>query len=152
VRRDPMAMLPFIGYNAGDYFNHWITVGKDHDAAKLPRIYYVNWFRKGEDGRFLWPGYGENSRVLAWIARRCEGEAQARESEIGLLPPTEGPGGIDTSDLDVEPAALQQLLSVDREGWCAQLPQVRAHFAKFGERLPAELHDQLGELERRLQR
>ena len=86
VRRDPMAMLPFIGYNAGDYFNHWVTVGKDNDAAKLPRIFYVNWFRRDEDGGFLWPGFGENSRVLKWVVERIDGQAEAVETPIGHVP------------------------------------------------------------------
>jgi phosphoenolpyruvate carboxykinase (GTP) len=149
LRFDPMAMLPFCGYHMGDYFAHWLRIG-GREGAKLPRLFYVNWFRKGEDGRFLWPGYGENSRVLAWIARRCEGQAQARETEIGLLPPVGDRDGIDTSDLDLDEAAMQELLSIDREGWSAQLPQVHAHFARFGDHLPAELRAHLEELERSL--
>jgi phosphoenolpyruvate carboxykinase (GTP) len=149
LRFDPMAMLPFCGYNMGDYFAHWLRIGR-REGARLPRIFYVNWFRKGEDGKFLWPGYGENSRVLAWIASRCDGVAEARESEIGLLPPIDDRAGIDTSDLELDEGAMGELLSVDVEGWRAQLPQVHAHFAKFGERLPGELRDQLEELERQL--
>ncbi len=102
VRRDPMAMLPFIGYNAGDYFNHWITVGKEHDAAKLPRIFYVNWFRRDDEGDFLWPGFGENSRVLKWVIERIEGQAAAVETPIGHVPT---PESLDTEGLDMTPGA-----------------------------------------------
>ncbi len=146
LRFDPMAMLPFCGYNMGDYFGHWLKVG-EREGARLPRIFYVNWFRKGDDGKFLWPGYGENSRVLAWVFRRCEGKADAVESEIGLLP---NRGDIDTTGLDISDAALEQLLAVDTAGWKAQLPQVKEHFAKFGDKLPAQLQSQLAALEQRL--
>jgi phosphoenolpyruvate carboxykinase (GTP) len=146
LRFDPMAMLPFCGYNMGDYFEHWITVGQ-REGAQLPRIFYVNWFRKGEDGKFLWPGYGENSRVLAWVFRRCEDAADAVETELGLLPKI---GDIDTSGLDISDATIEQLLTVDTAGWKAQLPQVKEHFAKFGDTLPAELEAQLAALEQRL--
>jgi phosphoenolpyruvate carboxykinase (GTP) len=149
LRFDPMAMLPFCGYHMGDYFAHWLRTGR-REGATLPRIYYVNWFRKGKDGRFLWPGYGENSRVLAWIFERCAGRARAQETPIGLLPAI-GDGGIETGGLDVGDRAMEELLSVDQAGWQAQLPQVREHFAKFGDRLPAELREQLEELERRLE-
>ncbi|MDE3130185.1 MAG: phosphoenolpyruvate carboxykinase (GTP), partial [Acidobacteriota bacterium] len=148
LRFDPMAMLPFCGYNMGDYWQHWLNLGQRADV-KLPRVFYVNWFRKGADGRFLWPGYGENSRVLEWIFRRCEGSAAARETEIGLLPPV-GEGGIDVSNLDVTEADLHELLSVDRDGWKHQIPQIGANYAKFGGKLPTRLHEQLHELEQRL--
>jgi phosphoenolpyruvate carboxykinase (GTP) len=145
LRFDPFAMLPFCGYNMADYFAHWLAVGRRGDA-RLPRIFYVNWFRKGEDGRFLWPGYGENSRVLAWIFRRCDGEAEAVDSPIGLLP---APGAIDTAGLDVSDADMEAVLRVDIEEWKAQLPQYHEHFAKF-DRLPQALHGQLSGLEARL--
>jgi phosphoenolpyruvate carboxykinase (GTP) len=150
LRFDPMAMLPFCGYHMADYFAHWLRSG-ERKNARLPKIFYVNWFRKGPDGKFLWPGYGENSRVLAWIFRRCEGKADAVETEIGLLPPV-GEGGIDTQGLDVTAEAMRQLLEVDVDGWKAQLPQVQEHFAKFGDKLPQELQTQLDALEQRLGR
>jgi phosphoenolpyruvate carboxykinase (GTP) len=146
LRFDPMAMLPFCGYHMGDYFGHWLAVGR-REGAKLPKIFYVNWFRKDEDGKFLWPGYGENSRVLAWIFRRLEGAAGADETPIGLVP---SPGAIDTEGLDISDEAMAQLVAVDPDGWKAQLPQVREHFARFGDRLPAELAEQLRALEERL--
>ena len=148
LRWDPMAMLPFCGYHMADYFRHWLQIGR-REGAKPPRVFYVNWFRKGEDGKFLWPGYGENSRVLAWIFRRCEGKADAVESTIGLLPPV-GEGGIDISGLDVTPAAMAKLLEIDVAGWKQQLPQMHEHYAEFGEKLPRELRAQLHSLEDRL--
>jgi phosphoenolpyruvate carboxykinase (GTP) len=148
LRFDPMAMLPFCGYNMGDYWQHWLNLG-ERDGVQLPKVFYVNWFRKGADGKFLWPGYGENSRVLEWIFRRCEGSAQAVETEIGLVPPVGG-GGIDTTNLDVSEAQLRELLSVDAEGWQNQIPQIHTHYAKFGDRLPSKLRDQLAQLEQRL--
>ncbi|HVE68042.1 MAG TPA: phosphoenolpyruvate carboxykinase (GTP) [Solirubrobacteraceae bacterium] len=148
LRFDPMAMLPFCGYHMGDYFGHWLSVGQAaQDAAKLPRIFYVNWFRKDDDGRFMWPGFGENSRVLAWVFRRCDGDAPARETPIGLVP---AEGALEVEGLDVSPQALEALLHVDPEEWKAQLPQVQAHFATFGDRLPPALREQLSALERRL--
>ena len=113
VRRDPMAMLPFIGYNAGDYFNHWINMGKDNDASKLPRIFYVNWFRRDEDGGFLWPGFGENSRVLKWVVERIEGQAAAVETPIGHVP---APGSLDIDGLDMTPEAIEAALRRRRRG------------------------------------
>jgi phosphoenolpyruvate carboxykinase (GTP) len=149
LRFDPMAMLPFCGYNMGDYFAHWVKVGA-RDGAKLPKIFYVNWFRKGEDGKFLWPGYGENSRVLAWIFRRCEGAAEAIETPIGFVPPV-GDGGIETEGLlDVSAETMSELLAVDTGAWREQLPQVKEHYAKFGDQLPVELRTQLEVLESRL--
>ena len=147
VRRDPMAMLPFIGYNAGDYFNHWITGGKDNDAAKLPRIFYVNWFRRDEDGGFLWPGFGENSRVLKWIVERIDGQADAVETPIGHVPT---PESLDTEGLDMTPAHLAAALSVDAEEWKDELPQIAEWFEKFGESLPAVLWTELDGLKARL--
>lgn len=147
VRRDPMAMLPFIGYNAGDYFNHWITVGKDNDAAKLPRIFYVNWFRRDEDGGFLWPGFGENSRVLKWIVERIDGQAEAVETPIGHVP---APGALDVEGLDVTEEQLAAALEVDVEEWKAEIPQITEWFEKFAENLPAVLWTELDGLKARL--
>ena len=148
LRFDPMAMLPFCGYHMADYFDHWLALGQQ-PGVKLPRIFYVNWFRKDADGRFLWPGYGENSRVLAWVFGRCEGTTEAVETEIGLLPPV-GERGIDTTELDVTEAEMHELLAVDIAGWRQQLPQLHEHYARFGDRLPARLHDELRGLEQRL--
>jgi len=147
LRHDPFAMLPFCGYHMGDYFAHWLKLGAAADAAKLPRIYYVNWFRKDGDGNFLWPGYGENSRVLDWICRRCDGEADGRETPIGVVPT---PEALNTEGLEIPREALEQLLAVNPSEWRKELPAIHQHFARFGERLPQELHDQLEELERRL--
>jgi phosphoenolpyruvate carboxykinase (GTP) len=147
VRRDPMAMLPFIGYNAGDYFNHWITVGKENDEALLPRIFYVNWFRRDDDGDFLWPGFGENSRVLKWVIERIEGQAAAVETPIGHVPT---PESLDTDGLDMTPEELAQALAVDPEEWKAEIPQIQEWFDKFGEQLPAVLWTELDGLKARL--
>ena len=148
LRFDPMAMLPFCGYHMGDYFNHWLTVGRRADV-RMPKVFYVNWFRKDDDGKFMWPGFGENSRILAWIFGRLTGEAQAEETPIGLVP-VAGEGGIDTDNLDVSPETMAQLLQVDTDGWLEQLPQMRAHLETFGDKLPSELTEQLDGLERRL--
>ncbi|MGH2916786.1 MAG: phosphoenolpyruvate carboxykinase (GTP) [Solirubrobacteraceae bacterium] len=148
LRFDPMAMLPFCGYHMGDYFAHWLQIAR-HGGAKMPQIFHVNWFRKGDDGRFMWPGYGENSRVLAWIFRRVTGEAGAVETPIGLVPPL-GEGGIETEGLDLSERTMERLLEVDADGWAAQLPQIKAHLAQFGDRLPEALTEQLEALERRL--
>jgi phosphoenolpyruvate carboxykinase (GTP) len=145
-----MAMLPFCGYHMADYFNHWLKVG-ERDGAKLPLIFNVNWFRKGDDGKFLWPGYGENSRVLAWIFRRCEGKGDAVETPIGLVPPV-GEGGIEIDGLDVDEATMETLLEVDFDGWCEQVPQMREHYALFGGKLPDALHSELDSLVERLQK
>ncbi len=147
VRRDPMAMLPFIGYNAGDYFNHWISIGKDHDASKLPRIFYVNWFRRDDEGDFLWPGFGENSRVLKWVVERIDGQAAAVETPIGHVP---APGALDTEGLDLAEEQLAAALDVDVEEWRAELPQIQEWFEKFGNDLPAVLWTELDGLRARL--
>jgi phosphoenolpyruvate carboxykinase (GTP) len=147
VRRDPMAMLPFIGYNAGDYFNHWITVGKENDAAKLPQIFYVNWFRRDEDGKFLWPGFGENSRVLKWVIERIEGQASAVETPIGYVPT---PDALDTDGLEMTPEQLEKALAVDVEDWHKEIPQITEWFEKFGDQLPAVLWTELDGLKARL--
>ncbi len=149
LRFDPMAMLPFCGYHMGDYFGHWLNVAK-RDGAKMPRVFYVNWFRKDDNGKFMWPGFGENSRVLAWIFGRLTGEAKAEETAIGLVPSL-GEGGIDTEGLDVPAETMAKLLEVDHEGWVAQLPQMKEHYAAFGDKLPAEMAEQLRMLEQRLQ-
>jgi phosphoenolpyruvate carboxykinase (GTP) len=146
LRFDPMAMLPFCGYNMADYFAHWLKIG-EREGADLPRVFYVNWFRKDEDGKFLWPGFGENSRVLEWVFRRCEDAAEAVETPIGLLP-TEG--AINTEGLNVSEEAMRELLSVDTELVKAQLPQIQEHLAKFGDKLPGEIRQQLQALEARL--
>jgi phosphoenolpyruvate carboxykinase (GTP) len=147
VRRDPMAMLPFIGYHAGDYFQHWLSIGKNADADKLPKVFFVNWFRKDENGTFVWPGYGENSRVLKWIVERVDGGAEAVETPIGLVP---RPDGLDTTDLDVEPAALEAALTVDVRQWKNEVPLIEEWFAKIGDKLPAALQAQLDGLKGRL--
>lgn len=146
VRRDPMAMLPFCGYHMGDYFQHWLNLGATHDRSKLPSVFFVNWFRKGGDGRWLWPGYGENSRVLAWIFDRCAGRAEGRETPIGIMPTLEAierPEGVSDAD-------MSELLSVDTEGWLREVDLIREHYAQFGARLPQELTRQLENLEQRL--
>jgi phosphoenolpyruvate carboxykinase (GTP) len=148
LRFDPMAMLPFCGYNMADYFAHWLEIGR-RKGAKLPQIFYVNWFRKDDDGKFLWPGFGDNSRVLAWIFRRTEGKADAVETAIGLVPPA-GEGGIDTTGLDISEDAIAQLLEVDPGAWKGQLPQMHEHYARFGDRLPDEMRAQLEQLEQQL--
>jgi len=146
ARRDPMAMLPFCGYHMGDYFAHWLKVGATA-GAKLPKIFYVNWFRKSADGRWLWPGFGENARVLRWISERCAGIGQAVSSPIGFLPT---PDALDVSGLDVSRADVEELLRVDKDKWLAEIPAIREHFAKFGARLPQGLTDELDALEKRL--
>jgi len=147
LRFDPFAMLPFCGYNMADYFRHWLEIGRGGDPEKLPRIYYVNWFRKDDDGSFLWPGFGDNSRVLEWIFRRCNGEAEATETPIGLVP---AQGAIDTEGPDISDDAMRELLTVDAEAVEAQLPQVEEHLARFGDRLPDEIRAQLEALRGRL--
>jgi phosphoenolpyruvate carboxykinase (GTP) len=146
LRRDPMAMLPFCGYNMADYLGHWLKIGR-RQGAKLPRIYYVNWFRKSPEGEFLWPGYGENSRVLKWIFERCEGTAKAVETPIGSLPRE---ADIDVSGLDLDAQDLRALLSVDVDGWLEEIPLIREHYARFAERVPKELWEELDRLESRL--
>jgi phosphoenolpyruvate carboxykinase (GTP) len=147
LRFDPMAMLPFCGYNMADYFDHWLSMAGEHDRDKLPRVFLVNWFRKDADGGFIWPGFGENSRVLEWIFRRCEDDAEAVETPVGLVP---APGSIDTDGLELTPERLEELLAVDPADVRGQLAQVREHLAQFGDRLPAEVSSQLEALERRV--
>jgi phosphoenolpyruvate carboxykinase (GTP) len=147
LRYDPFAMLPFCGYHMADYFRHWLEIGKKSDPANLPKLFNVNWFRKDSDGRFLWPGFGENSRVLAWVFRRCEGKAEASETPAGLVP---APGSIETEGLDVGDADMAAVLKVDPAEFESELPAIHEHFAKFGDRLPKELHEELAKLEERL--
>jgi phosphoenolpyruvate carboxykinase (GTP) len=147
LRFDPMAMLPFCGYNMADYFAHWLKIGKRADSTKLPKIFFVNWFRRDEDGRFMWPGYGENSRVLKWVFERVDGKSSAHQTPIGLLP---SPDAIDTTSLDIAADDLAALLSVDTAGWSTAVPQIKEHYAKFGDHLPAELSAALDTLERSL--
>ncbi|MGK2929464.1 MAG: phosphoenolpyruvate carboxykinase (GTP) [Acidimicrobiales bacterium] len=147
VRFDPFAMLPFIGYNAGDYMQHWLDIG-ERDGATLPKLFWVNWFRRGEDGSFLWPGFGDNSRVLKWVLERLDdGQTEAVETPIGLVPTTDA---IDTTGLDIDPDVLDELLSVDAESWRQEIPLIEAQFEMIGDRLPDTLRAQLEELEKRL--
>lgn len=149
VRRDPMAMLPFIGYNAGDYFAHWIEMAKGttSGAAQLPKIFYVNWFRRGDDGRFLWPGFGENARVLKWVVERIEGTAEAVDTPIGRVP---APGSLDVTGLDLTDEDLSLVLRVDPDEWRAEVPQVVEWFERFGDKLPGVLWAELDALKARL--
>jgi phosphoenolpyruvate carboxykinase (GTP) len=147
LRRDPFAMLPFCGYNMGDYFAHWLAVGEGADPAKLPRIYFVNWFRKDAAGRFVWPGYGDNSRVLKWIVARLEGEAEAEDTPIGRLPLAED---LDVEGLDLAPGALDLLLSVDPEIWREEAALIGPHYDRFAERLPRALWEEHAALISRL--
>ena len=144
LRFDPMAMLPFCGYNMADYFAHWLKIGTKTSANKLPQIFFVNWFRRDAEGRFLWPGYGENSRVLKWVFERLAGTATAHKTVIGYLPNTDS---LDISGLKVSSEDLEQLLTIDEAGWREAVPQIREHFAAFGDRLPAKLKASLDSLE-----
>jgi phosphoenolpyruvate carboxykinase (GTP) len=147
LRRDPFAMLPFCGYNMADYWTHWLSFTQRADPAKLPRIFYVNWFRKGDDGEFLWPGFGDNSRVLEWVVDRCAGRGEVVATSIGWLPP---PGAIDIDGLKVSDVDMAELLAVDRDEWAAEVPLIAEYYARFGDRLPAALAGQLDDLSRRL--
>ena len=147
VRRDPMAMLPFMGYDAGDYFAHWAALGERPDADKLPSIFYVNWFRRSADGGFLWPGFGENSRVLKWVIDRLEGTADAVETPIGLVP---APGGLDIDGLDVTAEDMAAAVAIDPEEWKAELPLIDEWFAHIGATVPASLHAELAALKTKL--
>lgn len=145
VRRDPFAMLPFCGYHMGDYFKHWINVGKKSSEDKLPKIFFVNWFRKTKEGKWLWPGYGDNSRVLKWIFERTENNGKFQETPIGFMPTADAidrPNGVTESD-------MKELLSVDKDGWKAEIESIKEHYAKFGDKLPKELSDELAALEKR---
>ncbi|WP_428769733.1 phosphoenolpyruvate carboxykinase (GTP) [Treponema sp. HNW] len=150
VRRDPFAMLPFCGYNMGDYFQHWINMGKKSTEDKLPKIFYVNWFRKDANDHFIWPGYGENSRVLAWVFDRCDGKDNYIDTAIGYMPKD---GAINTDGLDICPEAMKEITSVDKEGWKKEIADIRAnHYPKFKNHLPKELSEQLDILEANLQK
>ena len=149
LRRDPMAMLPFCGYNMGDYFQHWIDLGEKADSDKLPRIFYVNWFRKSDDGEWLWPGFGENSRAVKWIFERITGRAAAVETPIGYLPTLDA---IDTAELDVDAENIKQLLVVDTQEWLGEVERIEEHYSRFGDELPQELNDELVALKNRLQK
>jgi phosphoenolpyruvate carboxykinase (GTP) len=146
LRFDPFAMLPFCGYNMADYFAHWLKIG-ERSGAQLPKVFYVNWFRKDANGKFIWPGFGENSRVLEWISRRCDGEGETRETVIGLVP---GEGDLNIEGLDLAPETLEELLTVDPKQVAEELPQVREHLARFGDDLPGPLRAELEALEQRL--
>ncbi len=147
LRRDPFAMLPFCGYNMADYWGHWLSFADRMDADKLPKIFYVNWFRKSPEGKFLWPGFGENSRVLEWIFERCAGRGEATATAIGNLP---APGSISTEGLNVSSDDMAELLKVDTDQWKAEIPLVREYFDTFGAHVPAEVIDELDALEERL--
>jgi phosphoenolpyruvate carboxykinase (GTP) len=147
LRFDPFAMLPFCGYNMGDYFAHWLDIGKATDADKLPRLFWVNWFRRGEDGSFLWPGFGENSRVLRWVVERVEGTGEAANTPIGRVPTA---GAIDTAGLDVDAATMDQLVAVDPDSWRAEMPQIEEHYRHIGGTVPTALREQLEGMEKRL--
>jgi phosphoenolpyruvate carboxykinase (GTP) len=147
LRFDPMAMLPFCGYNMANYFAHWLTIGESTGRREVSKLFYVNWFRRDDDGRFLWPGFGENSRVLKWVCERIDDGGEAVDTPIGYLP-TES--GLDTDGLAVDAADLQTLLSVDVEGWREVLPLIEQHYAQFGDAMPTALRDELASLEKRL--
>ena len=146
LRFDPMAMLPFCGYHMGDYFQHWLDMG-DQGGGKMPKIFYVNWFRRAQDGHWLWPGFGENSRVLKWVFQRCDGKAEATKTPIGHLPT---PASLDLAGLDLPEQDLAELLDIDIDHWLQKIPVFREHYARFGEKLPARLAGQLDQLEQRL--
>ena len=141
-----MAMLPFCGYNMADYWNHWLEIGA-RKGAQLPRIYYVNWFRKNADGDFMWPGFGDNGRVLKWIFERVSGKIEGQQTPIGIVP---APGELDLSHLPLDEDDIAELTSVDVPGWLAEIPLIRDYYAQFGDRLPKALVAQLDALEERL--
>jgi phosphoenolpyruvate carboxykinase (GTP) len=146
LRRDPFAMKPFCGYHMGDYFRHWLDMG-DRLGDKAPKIFYVNWFRKSQDGMFLWPGFSDNSRVLKWMCERIEGKVKARKTPIGLMPDD---GDLDLSGLEISDNNMKELMSVDKGEWNAEIPDIEKHFGEFGDRLPERLGRQLKELRKRL--
>ena len=147
LRRDPMAMLPFCGYNMADYWQHWLNTGQ-REGANLPKIYYVNWFRKNEQGKFMWPGFGENSRVLKWVFERCNGTADAMETPIGNLPTIDA---LDMDGIDMSTDQITQLLKVDVDGWLNEIPLISEYFDQYGDRVPAEFHEELAQLKHRLE-
>jgi phosphoenolpyruvate carboxykinase (GTP) len=146
LRRDPMAMLPFCGYNMASYWAHWLKMGRTQ-GAKMPRVYYVNWFRKNAAGEFLWPGFGDNGRVLKWVFERCAGKADGVETPIGVVPK---PSDLDVTRLALDQDDVAELLAVDREGWLSEVPLIREYYATFGARMPRELSAELDALEKRL--
>lgn len=148
VRRDPFAMLPFCGYNVCDYLQHWLDIGTKTDAEKLPKLFYVNWFRKDKNGKWLWPGYGDNSRVLKWVIERTSGQGKAVKTSIGYMPTEDA---IDLNGLDISGADMKELLKVDKDEWMKEVASIKEHYAKFGDRLPKEMTAQLNALEKRLQ-
>lgn len=145
VRRDPMAMLPFCGYNMGDYFKHWLDMGKK--VSKAPKIFMVNWFRKDENGKFMWPGFRDNSRVIKWMIDRIDGKANAKETEVGFMPEE---GALDLSGLDISKETMEKLLSVNKEEWKKEIGMIEEFYAKFGDKIPQELTDQLNDLKKKL--
>jgi len=147
VRRDPMAMLPFLGYNVGDYFQHWINIGKNADESKMPKVFFVNWFRRGDDGRFLWPGFGENSRVLKWAIERIEHKADGKSTPIGIVPTA---ADLDLEGLDVDPADVDEALAVNAVEWREELPLIEEWFEFVGEKLPTGIKDEFDALKHRL--
>ena len=147
VRFDPFAMLPFMGYNVGDYIGHWLEIGEATDAANLPKLFWVNWFRKSDEGKFLWPGFGDNSRVLKWVLERVNGTGEANETAIGYVPTADA---LDTTGLDLDGATLEQLLSVDNDAWRHEVDLINGHFEFIGESLPQAMRDELADLEKRL--
>lgn len=147
LRRDPMAMLPFCGYNMADYWGHWLNTGKKV-GAKLPKIYYVNWFRKDDDGKFMWPGFGDNSRVLEWIFKRCNGEGEAIETPIGYLPTLDA---INFDGLNLTEEAKAELLRVEVDGWLSEIPLIEAYYDQYGDRVPDELREEVKQLKARLE-
>ncbi|HCN38532.1 MAG TPA: phosphoenolpyruvate carboxykinase, partial [Bacteroidetes bacterium] len=146
VRRDPFAMLPFCGYNMGDYFGHWVDMGKKL-GDKAPKIFHINWFRTDEKGKFLWPGFGENARVLKWIYERLNGKTDAKETAIGYVPTTEA---IDTKGLDMKKEDLEKVLEVNNNEWKNEIPAQKEFFDKFGDKLPKEMTEELNAFEKRL--
>jgi phosphoenolpyruvate carboxykinase (GTP) len=147
LRHDPMAMLPFCGYNMASYWQHWVNIGNTVNAD-LPRIYYVNWFRKNDGGKFLWPGFGENSRVLKWIFERCDGTGDAVETPIGNLPTMDA---LDLSDLNMDETAVAELLRVELDKWLKEIPSIGELYARFGDRIPTELNNEIANLQARLE-
>jgi phosphoenolpyruvate carboxykinase (GTP) len=148
VRRDPFAMLPFMGYHVCDYLQHWLNIGTKTTSDKLPKVFYVNWFRKDADGKWLWPGFGENSRVLKWVCERVSGEGEAVKTAIGYMPTADA---IDTEGLKVSEKDMAELLKVNKDEWLKEVVSIKEHYAKYGENLPKELSSQLEALEKRLQ-
>jgi phosphoenolpyruvate carboxykinase (GTP) len=147
LRFDPFAMLPFCGYDMGDYFGHWLEIGRSTSTENLPKLFWVNWFRRGEDGSFLWPGFGDNSRVVRWVVERVEGTGEAVDTPIGRVPAA---GAIDTAGLDLDGDTIAELVAVDPDSWRQELPQIDEHYRSIGDTVPAELREQLTALEKRL--